>query len=407
MLKSLIASIKGDKVIWIVLFVLTLFSMLIVYSATGSLANRNLEGNTLFYLIRHLFMILLGYTVVMVIVNWIPLKYISIFSPLVLLIAIVLLAVAYILKEGDASGRTVSLGFISFQPTELAKIGLVMFVSRVLANYQDKDNPPGRNTFLFILGISGLVCVLMALVDFSTSALLFASIMTLMFVGRIPLKFLGATLLGGVLMVGLLYGIGKYTEINLGRADTIAGRIDRFINGDPDSEKGLTTQADFAEMAIYNGGRTGQGPGGSEVRNYMAAAYNDFIFAILVEEYGWISFLIVFAYIVFTARAAVIIRKSKRTYAAFMVAGLSSLIVFQAMINMGVSVGLLPVTGQTLPWVSMGGTSTLFTAISFGAILRASYQNKLEKVEKSPIEEHLEEQLDDEDHSFAEVGAIH
>ncbi len=407
MLRSLVASIKGDKVIWIVLFVLTLFSMLIVYSATGSLANRNLEGNTLFYLIRHLFMILLGYSVVVVIVNWIPLKYISIFSPLVLLIAIVLLVVAFILKEGDASGRTVSLGFISFQPTELAKIGLIMFISRILANYQDKEHPPSRNTFLIILGVSGLVCLLIALVDFSTSALLFAAIMTLMFVGRIPLKFLGATLLGGVLVMSVFYGIGKFTDSSNGRFDTIVGRIDRFVKGDPNSEKGLTTQADFAEMAIYNGGRTGKGPGGSEVRNYMAAAYNDFIFAILIEEYGWFSFIIVFAYIVFTARAAIIIRKSKRTYAAFMVAGLSALIVFQAMINMGVSVGLLPVTGQTLPWVSMGGTSTLFTAVSFGAILRASYQNKLEKVEKSPIEERLEEPLDDEDHSFAEVGAIH
>lgn len=137
----------------------------------------------------------------------------------------------------------------------------------------------------------------------------------------------------------------------------------------------------------------------------MAAAYNDFIFAILVEEYGWISFVVILAYIIFAARSGLIIRQTKRTFPAFMVAGLTLMFVFQALINMGVSTGLLPVTGQTLPWISMGGTSTLFTAFSLGCILRVSYQNTLEEsdAEQEAISE--DEPLE-EDHAFAEVGAI-
>ena len=156
-------------------------------------------------------------------------------------------------------------------------------------------------------------------------------------------------------------------------------------------------------MAIYHGGETGQGPGGSQIRNHMAAAYNDFIFAILVEEYGWISFIVVLAYMVFAGRAGVIIRQCKRTYPAFIVAGLSLMFVMQAFINMGVSSGLLPVTGQTLPWVSMGGTSTLFTAFSLGCILRVSYQNKLEE-ENREEEENIESEMPEEDHAFADMS---
>ncbi len=237
--------------------------------------------------------------------------------------------------------------------------------------------------------------------NFSTAALLFLTIMTLMFIGRVPLKYLGLTIAAGIAALAVFYILAS--SVNVGRLNTIKGRIDRFIKGDPESEIGIT-QADYAKMAIFRGGQGGHGPGGSKVRNHMAAAYNDFIFAILVEEYGWLSFIVILAYIIFAARSGLIIKQTKRTFPAFMVAGLTLMFVLQAMINMGVSTGLLPVTGQTLPWISMGGTSTLFTAFSLGCILRVSYQNTLEE-QIEEVEVNVNEPPE-EDHAFADVGAI-
>lgn len=402
-MNKLLSILKGDRGIWIVLIILSMFSLLIVYSSTGSLAYRQMGGNTFFYLLRQMVMILVGFGVIILIVNFLPIKYLSIFSPILLGVSLIFIVTALFLKVGgEATGRTFSLGPISFQPAELAKISLVLFVSRLLANNQDKDHRPSRKTFLWIMGVSGVVCLAISMANFSTAALLFATIIILLFVGRVPFKYLLITFGAGIFVVVLFYLLSA--NIDLGRMDTMRGRIDRYIHGDPNSEIGMT-QSDYAEMAVYRGGQFGRGPGGSEVRNFMAAAYNDFIFAILVEEYGWFSFIVVLAYLIFASRAAIIINQSQRTFPAFMVAGLSSMLVMQALINMGVSVGLLPVTGQTLPWVSMGGTSTIFTAMSIGFILRASYQNKLVDSDDTSINE-VDNIIPDEDQAFADVGAI-
>ncbi|HKM93507.1 MAG TPA: FtsW/RodA/SpoVE family cell cycle protein [Prolixibacteraceae bacterium] len=402
-MNKLLSILKGDRGIWIVLIILSMFSLLIVYSSTGSLAYRQMGGNTFFYLLRQMVMILVGFGVIILIVNFLPIKYLSIFSPILLGVSLIFIVTALFLKVGgEATGRTFSLGPISFQPAELAKISLVLFVSRLLANNQDKDHRPSRKTFLWIMGVSGVVCLAISMANFSTAALLFATIIILLFVGRVPFKYLLITFGAGISVVVLFYLLSA--NIDLGRMDTMRGRIDRYIHGDPNSEIGMT-QSDYAEMAVYRGGQFGRGPGGSEVRNFMAAAYNDFIFAILVEEYGWFSFIVVLAYLIFASRAAIIINQSQRTFPAFMVAGLSSMLVMQALINMGVSVGLLPVTGQTLPWVSMGGTSTIFTAMSIGFILRASYQNKLVDSDDTSINE-VDNIIPDEDQAFADVGAI-
>ncbi|HOO82945.1 MAG TPA: FtsW/RodA/SpoVE family cell cycle protein [Prolixibacteraceae bacterium] len=395
--------LKGDRGIWMVLIILSFFSLLIVYSSTGSLAYRQMGGNTFFYLMKQFIMLFLGFGVIVLVVNFVPVKYMSIFSPILLGISFVFVIVALVLNIGsDATGRTFSLGPLSFQPAELAKISLVLFVSRLLANNQDKEHKPSRKTFLWIMGVSGIVCLAISMANFSTAALLFATVIILLFVGRVPLKYLMVTFGAGIMVAVMFYFLAGV--VDLGRIDTMRNRIDRYIHGDPNSEIGMT-QADYAEMAIFRGGRLGNGPGGSEVRNYMAAAYNDFIFAILVEEYGWFSFFVILAYFIFASRAAIIINQSRRTFPAFMVTGLSSMLVMQALINMGVSVGLLPVTGQTLPWVSMGGTSTLFTAMSIGFILRASYQNKQEESGNKPLVEQAN-LIPDEDQAFAEVGAI-
>ncbi|MBN1767310.1 MAG: FtsW/RodA/SpoVE family cell cycle protein [Prolixibacteraceae bacterium] len=402
-MSKLFSILKGDRVIWVVLVFLSMVSLLIVYSSTGSLAYRQMDGDTFSYLVKQFMMIMMGFGVIILIVNVIPVKFMSVFSPLLLLISLAFIFIALVLNIGsEATGRTFNLGPLSFQPAELAKISLVLFVSRILANNQDHQNKPSRRTFYWVLGVSGITCLAISMANFSTAAILFVSVVVVMFVGRVPLKYLFATLGAGMLVLALFYVLASH--VDLGRIDTVKGRIDRFFSGDPNSEIGMT-QADFAEMAIYNGGRFGTGPGGSEVRNHMAAAYNDFIFAILVEEYGWFSFLVVLAYVILAFRTAVIINHCNRTFPAFMVAGLSSMLLLQAMTNMGVAVGLLPVTGQTLPWISMGGTSTLFTAAAFGAILRVSHQNKLEKTNQKPLVD-SESLLPDEDQAFAEVGAI-
>lgn len=399
---KILGILKGDRGIWIVLIFLSLFSLLVVYSATGSLAYRQMNGNTFYYLVKQLIMLILGFGIIMLVVKYVPVKYLSVFSPIILGVGVLLLLVALVLKVGAGTGRTFNLGFISFQPAEIVKIGLVLFISRILANNQDNENPPSSKTFIWIMGISGAVCFIISLSNFSTAALLFLTIMMLMFIGRVPLKFLGLTVGAGIAFVVIFYVLAS--TMNIGRFNTVKGRIDRFIKGDPESEVGIT-QADYAKMAIFRGGQGGHGPGGSKVRNHMAAAYNDFIFAILVEEYGWISFIVILAYVIFAARAGLIIRQTRRTFPAFIVAGLTLMFVFQAMINMGVSTGLLPVTGQTLPWISMGGTSTLFTAFSLGCILRVSYQNTIEE-SKDVKSEIFENEPPEEDLAFAEVGAI-
>ncbi|HPR60573.1 MAG TPA: FtsW/RodA/SpoVE family cell cycle protein, partial [Prolixibacteraceae bacterium] len=174
--------LKGDRGIWMVLIILSFFSLLIVYSSTGSLAYRQMGGNTFFYLMKQFIMLFLGFGVIVLVVNFVPVKYMSIFSPILLGISFVFVIVALVLNIGsDATGRTFSLGPLSFQPAELAKISLVLFVSRLLANNQDKEHKPSRKTFLWIMGVSGIVCLAISMANFSTAALLFATVIILLF----------------------------------------------------------------------------------------------------------------------------------------------------------------------------------------------------------------------------------
>ncbi|NCB09840.1 MAG: cell division protein FtsW, partial [Bacteroidia bacterium] len=281
------------------------------------------------------------------------------------------------------SGRTL----LFFQPAEVAKISLIVYTAKVLGKKQ-KTSHDLFIAFKKIIFFTGIVCGLIFFSNFSTAALLFATIMTMMFVGRIPLKYLLVVIAAGVAIVVMVYLVADKIPNLPTRAQTIKGRIERFIHGDPNSEKGIT-QADYAKLAIYEGGFIGKGPGHSDVSNYMAAAYNDFIFAIIVEEYG--LFLggagVIFLYLVFFFRGVVIVRRTTRTFPAFVVAGFTLLLVYQAMINVGVSSGVLPVTGQPLPWISLGGTSLLFTSIAFGCILSVSYQNQIDReIQKQPVQ---------------------
>ena len=386
---SILKYFKGDRVIWIILVFLSLLSLLIVYSATGALAYRVHGGNTIHYLVRQVFFIGMGLGVIVLMVNVIPVKFYSIAANYLLYGSILLLMVAVVLKFAGilkGTGRTFNLGIFSFQPAEVAKISLILFTAKVLGKKQ-KTKQDLASAFKKIMIFTALVCGLILLSNFSTSALIFATIITMMFVGRIPIRYMILVFAAGVGLIVLIYFTADLVPDSIGRIHTIKGRIERFIHGDPNSEQGVT-QADYAKLAIYSGGIFGKGPGQSDVSNYMAAAYNDFIFAIIVEEYGLLFGAgVIFLYLIFFFRGIIIVRRSTRTFPAFVVIGLSLVMVYQALINIGVSSGVLPVTGQPLPWISLGGTSLLFTSVAFGCILSVSHQNEIDsETQKQPIQ---------------------
>lgn len=393
---SILKYFKGDRVIWIILMFLSLLSLLIVYSATGALAYREHSGNTIYYLIRQLFFIGAGIGLIVFMVNVIPVKMYSMFANYLLYGSILLLVVALVLKFAHVikgTGRTINLGPLSFQPAEVAKIALIIFTAKVLGKKQDSKKDLAA-AFRKIMFFTAIVCGIVMLSNFSTSALIFITIITMMFIGRIPIRYMLLVFAAGVGLVVLIYFTSDHLPDSLGRFKTIKGRIERFIHGDPSSEQGVT-QADYAKLAIYSGGIFGKGPGQSDVSNYMAAAYNDFIFAIIVEEYGLIiSTGVIFLYLIFFFRGIIIVRRSRRTFPAFVVIGLSLVMVFQAMINIGVSSGVLPVTGQPLPWISLGGTSLLFTSIAFGCILSVSHQNQ---IDSEALQQPIQVNVPDED----------
>lgn len=371
--------IRGDKIIWVVLLFLSLLSMLIVYSATGALAFRQAEGDTFHFLLKQIFFLGAGFGIIILMVNVVPVKIYSIFSRVLVLLSVLLLLLAIGLKlagmAGDTTGRTLNLGILSFQPAELAKLSLVFFTAKILGVQQ--DSPEGlKRAFWVIMIVTICICGLISFSNFSTAALLFATVMSMMFIGRIPVRYLLLVAVAGIALIVAIYFLADKIDHLPSRFATVKGRIERYIHGDPAAEKGIT-QADYAKLAIYEGGLIGKGPGNSDVANYMAAAYNDFIYSIIIEEYGLIGgVFLILLYMIFFFRSIIIVKNTNRTFPAFLVTGLTLMLVYQAMVNIGVSSGLFPVTGQPLPLVSMGGTSLLFTAMAFGCILSVSYQNQ-------------------------------
>lgn len=366
--------IKGDRIIWAVLVALTCISLLIVYSSTGALAYRQADGNTTHYILRQLIFQGAGYGAIIIMLNYIPVKLYNRFANAAYLIAIVfvLLGLAFG-RGGEGTGRTLPLGFISFQPAEIAKVALILWVARLLANNQ-KDTRLLRLAFVKIITGVGILCVLIFMANFSSAVLLFCTAVIMMFVGRIPWRLLGMFMLSGIAFVLIIYFASAFLpkDGNFGRIQTIRGRIERHLNPTEASKNGLT-QDDFAKIAIHRGGVTGVGAGKSQIANFMPAAYNDFVYSIIIEEYGLVGGIVVpLLYLIFLTRGGIIIRRCNRTFPTFLATGAVTIIILQAVINMAVSSGAIPVTGQPLPWVSWGGTSQVFTALTFGLLLSVS-----------------------------------
>ncbi len=377
---------KGDKVIWALVVLLALASLLVVYSATGSLAYKNYKGNTEVYLFKQIAFIMLGIGIIYFAhrVNYTIYSKIAQFLFIVSIpLLIYTLFFGLSMNEGSRWIRLPIIG-MNMQTSELAKLALFMYLARLISKKQDviKDFKKG---YLSLIIPVGIICLLIAPANLSTALLLGASCMLLLFIGRARTRHLLLTV--GIVFIPVLFLIiaaiishksadestvtKKETSSKLTtRVDTWISRIEHFIYGGKNADDEDAYQINQAKIAIAKGGLMGVGPGNSTQRNFLPQAYNDFIYPIIIEEYGLVGgAFIVFIYLVFLFRSIKIFRRCPFAFGAFLALGLSFTLVIQAVANMAVSVNLFPVTGVTLPLISMGGSSFLFTCLAIGIIL--------------------------------------
>ena len=366
-------SFQGDKVIWVVVFILSIISIIAVYSTTGALAYKYQGGNTEYYLFKHVVILLLALGL-MYFAHRVKYTYYSRISQIALIIAVPLLFFALFFGTNihDAQRWYKILNF-SFQPSDFAKLALIMFLARLLTKKQDaiKDL---RSAFIPIILPVIVICALILPSNFSTAALLFVTCIILMFLGRVNIRYILALIgIGSVVLV--IFFVVVYKNPEVGRFGTWKQRIESFIN--PQSEDNY--QSDQAKIAIASGGVLGKGPGNSTQKNFLPHPYSDFIFAIIIESFGLVGGIVVLLlYLILFYRTIRIALRCQRSFGSFLALGLGFSIVFQAMINMAVAVSLLPVTGQTLPLISMGGTSMWFTFIALGVIVSVSRDLEME-----------------------------
>ncbi len=375
---------KGDRTIWLVVMLLSILSILAVYSSTGTLAYKYQSGNTEYYLFKHFVILLFGFGL-MYFAHIVRYTFYARLSKIALFITVPLLILT--LASGtnlNEASRWLTLPVVnlSFQTSDLAKLSLILYVARILSKKQDniKDF---KGAFIPVMLPVIIVCSLILPANFSTAAVLFATCVVLMFIGRINLKYI-FSLFGIVIVAFCLFLLIADLAGYNGRILTWKTRIESFFSGKTE----VNYQVEQAKIAIATGGIIGKGPGNSSQRNFLPHPYSDFIFAIIVEEYGLIGGItIVMLYILLFYRAIRIVRKTERAFAALVTIGCAFSLVFQAMINMAVAVNLFPVTGQPLPMLSMGGTSIWFTSLALGIILSVSADIEQEELNRSEKEE--------------------
>ncbi|NQT77717.1 MAG: FtsW/RodA/SpoVE family cell cycle protein [Bacteroidetes bacterium] len=371
-MSKILGNIRGDKVIWAVVILLSIFSLLTVYSSTGTLAYKYQSGNTEYYMLKHLIILLFGF-LIMYFTHLIKFTYFSRIFQIALYIAVPLLVLTlFVGLDLNEAKRVLPLPFnLTFQTSDLAKLTLIMYLARLLSKKQDsiKDF---KSAFLPMMIPVIIICGLILPANFSTAAMLFATSLVIMFIGRVSLKYIFSLIGIGVVSFTLLLLLASAYPDLLPRANTWGARLTAFTDKENiDSDKNY--QVEQAKIAIASGGVLGKFPGNSTQRNFLPHPYSDFIFAIFVEEYGLLGgAFLVLLYLILLFRVVRIVTKIPRNFGAFMTMGVGFSLVFQAMINMAVAVNLIPVTGQPLPLVSMGGTSIWFTSIALGIILSVS-----------------------------------
>ena len=358
--------LEGDKVIWGVVLALSIFSILLVYSTAG--------WNFLF---NHLLKLFVGLFFLYQ-VHKIKFKYFAKIGVLGFFISIVLLILVFIMGVTvNGASRWLSIAGFQFQPSDIAKLSILLFMARQLSKYRNEIKNFKYLSF-YILFPLVVICALILPNNFSTSALIFLNGLVLMYVAKVNIKYIVSIIAVGLFGVSLIYIVAKtspeFTNQVMPRSSTWVSRIDSYFTYDKKQELNQDYQQQQALVAIYNGGFSGKGPGKSTQRNLLPYSSSDFIFAIMVEEYGLIvgALLPILLYLILFYRSLRIASKITSVFGVLLCVGLMFSLVFQAFINMLVSVGVLPVTGQTLPLISMGGTSILFTCITVGIILSVS-----------------------------------
>ncbi|MDX1758800.1 MAG: FtsW/RodA/SpoVE family cell cycle protein [Arenibacter algicola] len=368
---------NGDKAIWAVVALLALFSFLPVYSASSNLVYVVGNGTTIGYLVKHAILLLMGFGIIYG-VHRIPTHFFKglslIAMPVVLLLLLYTLAQGQVIDGANASRwiRIPIVGF-TFQTSNLAAVVLMIYVARYLTKIKDKTITFKESILPLWLPVF-LVIVLILPANFSTAAIIFSMVLLLCFIGGYPFKYLLGIVGAGILSLTLFILTAKAVpDLFPNRVDTWMSRIESFSNPED-------TEADYqiekAKIAIATGGLVGNGAGKSVMKNFLPQSSSDFIYAIIVEEYGLLGgFVLMFFYLLLLFRIVVVANSNGTVFGKLLVLGVGLPIVFQALINMAVAVELFPVTGQTLPLISSGGTSSWMTCLAIGIILSASNKN--------------------------------
>jgi cell division protein FtsW len=366
--KRVAAELKGDRVIWAIVAILALLSILTVYSASSTMAFRKNGGNTEFYLLKHI--LILGFGLLMTYgAHLMHYKRFNLWAPymVAVIVPLLLLTLAVGTEVNDAR-RWLEIPVIglTFQTSDFAKIAIITFVARSITAKQEYIND-FQGAFVPIIAPVVLVCLLIAPANLSTAAVIFLCCLLMMFIGRVAPKYIGLLIFCGIVGFAGLIVVGRAFPDKV-RVETWMSRARSFVQN-TDGE--LQTQ--MAKMAIAKGGVVGNGPGNSIQKNYLPNGFSDYVYAIIIEEYGLIGGLLVLGlYLLLFFRVVRLVTKSPKTFPAMLAIGLTLMLVIQALANMAVSVHLVPVTGQQMPMLSMGGTSLIFSCLAFGMILSVS-----------------------------------
>ncbi|SHG62506.1 FtsW/RodA/SpoVE family cell cycle protein [Winogradskyella jejuensis] len=388
-MQGVFRNIKGDRLIWAIATLLAIFSFLPVYSAASNLAYTGGSGNTFSYLLKHFMHLFLGFTI-MYAVHRIPYRYFRGLSMVMIPVVIVLLVVTVLQGttiDGANASRWIKIPIVnmSFQTSTLASVVLMVYVARYLSKIKDKS-VSFKETILPLWAPVFFVLILILPANFSTTAIIFSMVVLLTFLGGYPIRYLLVIIGSGIMALVFFVLVAKsFPDVMPNRVDTWISRIENFANGE-DTEEDY--QIENAKIAIASGGINGLGPGKSKQKNILPQSSSDFIFAIIIEEYGLFGglfLLVMYSWLLF--RIVIVSQKSDTIFGKLLVLGVGLPIVFQALINMAVAVELFPVTGQTLPLISSGGTSIWMTCMAIGIILSVSAKREEIKAKEGELQE--------------------
>ncbi|SHJ05421.1 FtsW/RodA/SpoVE family cell cycle protein [Algibacter luteus] len=386
-MQTLFKNIKGDRLIWAIVALLAILSFLPVYSAASNLAYKGAGSSTFTFFIKHFVHLVLGFAIIYG-VHKIPYRYFKGLSLIMIPVVLVLLGLTILQGktiDGANASRWIQIPFVgmSFQTSTLAAVVLMVYVARYMSKIKDEIITFKASILPLWLPVF-LILILILPANFSTAAIMFLMVLMLVFLGGYPLRYLAVIVGSGILVLTLFILIAKaFPDAMPNRVDTWMGRIESFSNPED-------TEADYqiekAKIAIATGGIKGVGPGKSMQKNFLPQSSSDFIFAIIIEEYGLIGgFVIMTLYLWLLFRIVIVSQKADTIFGKLLVLGVGLPIVFQALINMAVAVELFPVTGQTLPLISSGGTSIWMTCLAIGIILSVSA--KREEIKEQEINE--------------------